>query len=72
MKIKYKQSIKEQLDLVANGPALDWQEIEYIELWESEYIQLLEELGPITQRILLNIPGEPRQYKGIVLKVLSA
>lgn len=73
MKIRYEQSIKEQLDQLAHEqdagavPA-----ISCVELSESEYIQLLEELGPSTARICMKMPGEPRRYKGLVLKVLMA
>lgn len=72
MKIHYKQSIKEQLDLAISGHAIDGQEIDFIELSMQEYIQFLEELGPTTDRILLNIPGQPRMYRRAVIKVLSA
>ena len=68
MKVHFKQSIKQQLDeLFGKGTAMD---ISYVELTEYEYIQLLEEIGPLGQILIVDVDTKFRHYKGIRLKVL--
>jgi hypothetical protein len=68
MKIHYKQSIRQQLDELF-GKGLT-QDIDSVELTESEYIQLLEELPTLGQILLTDADTKFRVYKGIRLKVL--
>lgn len=68
MKIHYKHSIRQQLDELF-GKGLS-QDIDFVELTESEYIQLLEELPTLGQILLTDVDTKHRVYKGIRLKVL--
>ncbi len=68
MKIHYKQSIRAQLDdMFDTGLVKD---INFVELSESEYISLLEELPTLGQILLVDADTKHRIYKGIRLKVL--
>lgn len=66
MKIKYKESILEQVDRYIGESISYARPIEYIGLTEQEYIQFLEEISP-TARVLLTLPE--RLYRKVPIKV---
>ena len=69
MRIRFKDSIKGLIDTYIHEAKLNNNEIDSIDLSEAEYIELLEDLGVGTERILLSL--KPRVYKGVRLKVMT-
>lgn len=69
MRIKYKQSIKAQVDEAIANNSND--SIDYISFSKDEYIQFLEEIGPIGSIILTDSFTKHKSYRKIRIKVLE-
>lgn len=71
MKIHYTQSIAQTIRLEIHKAKVENREIDFIELSEHEYIQLLEEIGPIGAICHRDAFTKKRSIYGVHLKVLS-
>lgn len=69
MRIKYVESIKDKIIHAAREALEGGLSIEYIALSESEYIQLLEEVMPITRVLIVDSITKVKSFAGVTLKV---
>lgn len=69
MRVQYKESIRAAVDRAILDSKYAHQEIEYIQLNRDEYIQFLEEIGPIGNIILKDPFSNERKYKDVRILV---
>lgn len=69
MRIRYKESIKETIDREISNAKHRQQEVEYVELNQYEYIQFLEEIGPIGSIVIKDAFTKERTYRGVRILV---
>jgi hypothetical protein len=70
MKIKYEDSIKDRVISAAKYAKENNLTIKHIELAESEYIQLLEEVSPITRVLIVDPISKIRSFAGVTLRIV--
>jgi hypothetical protein len=70
MKIKFLNSISKQLQEIAYHEKMNSTPIDYVELSIDEYVQLLEEVGPLGSILIKDAFTKDINYNGLKLKVL--
>lgn len=70
MKIKFLNSVSKQLQEIAYYAKMNETPIEYVELSSDEYIQLLEEIGPLGSVLIKDVFTKDTNFNGLRLKVL--